>query len=380
MGNEQKDRERRRKRRSRRIQIIVIYTAIAVGLAWFFESQATTTVIFVRHAEKAALPADDPGLSDAGRRRVAELTRQLVDADVVAGIDAVYVTPTRRSMETGQPVATRLGLDLEQYDPADNEAVLGRILKENKGRIVLVVAHSNTVPTLIADLGAVRMCRQSTKTSTTIFTWSPFPGLARPKPYDSVLANLTTPTGRLTEIRPFPIRQDRPVSEPERLARPRASRSMFKQESLTVQTQGRGTYDLSRDIERHVANSGITTGICQVFIRHTSASLMLCENADPAVMRDLETFMSRLTPDGDAMFTHTAEGPDDMPAHVRSVLTQTDLNLPISSGRCALGTWQGRLSVGAPACATHASDRGNQSRRVMLRHCRRFERVSRSPL
>lgn len=68
---------------------------------------------------------------------------------------------------------------------------------------------------------------------------------------------------------------------------------------------------------------------------------MICENADPAVMRDLETFMERQVPDGDPMFTHTAEGPDDMPAHVRTILTQTDLNVPVSNGRCALGTWQG---------------------------------------
>lgn len=148
------DQERRRRRRRRRIQILVIYTAIAVGLAWFFESQATTTIIFVRHAEKAAVPADDPSLNDAGRRRVSELTRQLVDADVVAGVDAVYVTPYRRSVETGEPVATRLGLELQSYDPADNEAVLERILKDYKGKVVLVVAHSNTVPGLIADLGA----------------------------------------------------------------------------------------------------------------------------------------------------------------------------------------------------------------------------------
>lgn len=116
---------------------------------------------------------------------------------------------------------------------------------------------------------------------------------------------------------------------------------MFKQETLSVETRGRGTYDLSRDIQRRVAGAGVTTGICHVFIRHTSASLMLCENADPAVMRDLETIMSRLAPDGDPAFTHTAEGPDDMPAHVRSVLTQSDLNLPIRDGRCLLGTWQG---------------------------------------
>ena len=116
---------------------------------------------------------------------------------------------------------------------------------------------------------------------------------------------------------------------------------MIAREQLAVRTAGRGTYDLSADVQRIVAGSGVGTGMCHVFIRHTSASLMLCENADPAVMRDLETFMSRRVPDGDPMFTHTAEGPDDMPAHVRSVLTQSDLNLPVEKGRCALGTWQG---------------------------------------
>ena len=113
------------------------------------------------------------------------------------------------------------------------------------------------------------------------------------------------------------------------------------QHELTVRTRGRGTYDISNDVQDLVRASGISSGLCHVFIRHTSASLMLCENADPAVLRDLETFMSRTVPDGDPMFTHTAEGPDDMPAHVRSVLTQSDLNLPISNARCALGTWQG---------------------------------------
>jgi len=113
------------------------------------------------------------------------------------------------------------------------------------------------------------------------------------------------------------------------------------QRELTVRTRGRGTYDISNDVQDLVRASGISSGLCHVFIRHTSASLMLCENADPAVLRDLETFMSRTAPDGDPMFTHTAEGPDDMPAHVRSVLTQSDLNLPIIDARCALGTWQG---------------------------------------
>ncbi|MDX1480471.1 MAG: secondary thiamine-phosphate synthase enzyme YjbQ [Woeseiaceae bacterium] len=116
---------------------------------------------------------------------------------------------------------------------------------------------------------------------------------------------------------------------------------MFRQHAFTVDTRGRGTYDLSAELQSFVASTGVATGLCHVFIAHTSASLMVCENADPAVMRDLEAFLSRVVPDGDPLFTHTAEGPDDMPAHVRSVLTQTDLNLPVSNGRCALGTWQG---------------------------------------
>lgn len=116
---------------------------------------------------------------------------------------------------------------------------------------------------------------------------------------------------------------------------------MIARDELLIETGGRGTYDLSQQVQQVVAASGITTGLCHVFICHTSASLMLCENADPDVMRDLETFMSRQVPDGDPMFVHTAEGPDDMPAHVRSILTQSDLNMPVARGRCALGTWQG---------------------------------------
>ena len=116
---------------------------------------------------------------------------------------------------------------------------------------------------------------------------------------------------------------------------------MLAQQQIEVDTRGRGTYDLSTEVQAVVREAGVRTGLCHIFIRHTSASLMLCENADPAVMRDLETFMSRQVPDGDPMFTHTAEGPDDMPAHVRSVLTQSDLNIPVVDGRCALGTWQG---------------------------------------
>jgi len=148
------DIERRTRRRRRRIQVIIIYTAIAVGLAWFFESQATTTVIFVRHAEKAAMPADNPGLSAAGQRRAAELKRQLVDADVVAGVDAVYSTPFRRTEETARPIADALDLPLHSYDAADTEAIMENIVKVHKGKVILVVGHSNTLPALMGNMGA----------------------------------------------------------------------------------------------------------------------------------------------------------------------------------------------------------------------------------
>ncbi|MGB5257257.1 MAG: phosphoglycerate mutase family protein [Woeseiaceae bacterium] len=146
--------DRKRRRRRRRLQVIVIYTLIAVGLAWFFESQATTTVIFVRHAEKAALPADDPDLSEEGRSRAAELARQLVNADVVEGIDAVFSTSFQRTVETARPVAEALDLQIMTYDAADTEAFLDAIIRDYKGKIVLVVGHSNTVPQMIANMGA----------------------------------------------------------------------------------------------------------------------------------------------------------------------------------------------------------------------------------
>lgn len=116
---------------------------------------------------------------------------------------------------------------------------------------------------------------------------------------------------------------------------------MISQFEIEVATRGRGSYDITGQVQDYIRSSGIRAGLCNLFIRHTSASLMLCENADPAVLRDLEAFMSRTVPDGDSLFTHTAEGPDDMPAHVRSVLTHADLNLPVREGRCDLGTWQG---------------------------------------
>jgi secondary thiamine-phosphate synthase enzyme len=115
----------------------------------------------------------------------------------------------------------------------------------------------------------------------------------------------------------------------------------MEQTELIVETRGRGTYEITSQVALAVAAADVDTGLCHLFITHTSASLMLCENADPDVLRDLETFMRDLAPDGDPRFVHIAEGPDDMSAHVRSILTQSSLTIPISSGRLALGTWQG---------------------------------------
>lgn len=116
---------------------------------------------------------------------------------------------------------------------------------------------------------------------------------------------------------------------------------MFYRGELSVATKGRGTYDITRDVSEIVRASNARAGLATIFIHHTSASLIICENADPSVRRDLETFAGKLVPDGDPMFTHDAEGDDDMPAHVRSVLTQTSIGVPIADGKLALGTWQG---------------------------------------
>jgi secondary thiamine-phosphate synthase enzyme len=108
-----------------------------------------------------------------------------------------------------------------------------------------------------------------------------------------------------------------------------------------VSTLGRGTVDITAEVRATLEASGVQSGLCNVFVHHTSASLILCENADPAVRSDLERFLARLVPDGDPLFEHTSEGPDDMPAHVRSVLTQASIAIPIAGGELALGTWQG---------------------------------------
>jgi secondary thiamine-phosphate synthase enzyme len=116
---------------------------------------------------------------------------------------------------------------------------------------------------------------------------------------------------------------------------------MIYQETVSIITPGRGTTDITPLLVRQLKQSGITTGICNIFIQHTSASLILCENADPAVRVDLETFMSSLIKDGDPAFRHDTEGADDMPAHIRSILTDSSLTVPVSQGRFMLGTWQG---------------------------------------
>jgi len=112
-------------------------------------------------------------------------------------------------------------------------------------------------------------------------------------------------------------------------------------EILNVQTQGRSTIDITHELEKVVARSSIESGLCNLFIQHTSASLILCENADPDVRVDLENFMQHIVKDGDSLFRHTAEGPDDMPAHIRNVLTSSSLTIPIAHGKCLFGTWQG---------------------------------------
>ncbi len=114
-----------------------------------------------------------------------------------------------------------------------------------------------------------------------------------------------------------------------------------RSETFTVDTQGRGTVEITRRVQDTVAATGIAEGLCTVFVHHTSASLIINENADPDVQRDLDAFLGRLVCDGDPLFIHTAEGPDDMASHVRTALTQTSLNIPVQGGRCALGTWQG---------------------------------------
>ncbi|MEC4817560.1 MAG: secondary thiamine-phosphate synthase enzyme YjbQ [Scytonema sp. PMC 1069.18] len=112
------------------------------------------------------------------------------------------------------------------------------------------------------------------------------------------------------------------------------------QKLLRISTIGKSLHNITSKIEGIVAESGVETGLCTVFLRHTSASLLIQENADPDVLRDLENFMAKLVPES-AQYIHDAEGPDDMPAHIRTALTRTSENIPINRGHLVLGTWQG---------------------------------------
>ncbi len=117
---------------------------------------------------------------------------------------------------------------------------------------------------------------------------------------------------------------------------------MLIQHQIVIKTPGRGLINITENVAECVTKANIKdVGLCHVFIHHTSASLVVCENADPLVQIDLDAFMARLIPDGDPLFKHTDEGPDDMPSHVRSILTTTFLSIPVTAGRLALGRWQG---------------------------------------
>jgi len=113
------------------------------------------------------------------------------------------------------------------------------------------------------------------------------------------------------------------------------------QELLRIPSTGRGLTEITGAADHFVGAQGVSTGLLCFFVRHTSASLIICENSDPQVLADLEAWFARAVPDGDPLYGHVAEGPDDMPAHVRAVLTQASICVPVSEGKCALGTWQG---------------------------------------
>ena len=131
------------------------------------------------------------------------------------------------------------------------------------------------------------------------------------------------------------------------------------QDSMTLETPGRGLVDVTARVARIVRDAGITTGLCVVFCRHTSCSLVIQENADPSARRDLEAWLERLAPEGDPRYTHTAEGPDDMPSHLRAAVTRTSETIPVVDGDLALGTWQGLFL---------AEHRAQPHRRTLLVH------------
>ena len=121
----------------------------------------------------------------------------------------------------------------------------------------------------------------------------------------------------------------------------RPAMSAVHQATLSIRTAGKGTYEITEPVAREVQRSGIARGIATVFCQHTSCSLVLMENADPSARRDLEAWLDRLVAEDDPEFTHTAEGPDDMPSHIKMALTRSSETVPVGEGRLLLGTWQG---------------------------------------
>jgi secondary thiamine-phosphate synthase enzyme len=131
---------------------------------------------------------------------------------------------------------------------------------------------------------------------------------------------------------------------------------------LTVRVPGQGLHEITDEVRSAVRESGVHEGLCTVYIQHTSASLTIQENADPSARRDLESWLNRLVPERDALYTHTAEGPDDMPSHIKAALTATSLSIPILDGELGLGTWQGiyvwehRRSAGPRRLLVHVGE------------------------
>lgn len=131
---------------------------------------------------------------------------------------------------------------------------------------------------------------------------------------------------------------------------------------VQIQVDGQGLHEFTRQVAQVVAESGLEEGLCTVFIQHTSASLLIQENADPSAKRDLEAWLNRLVPERDSLYTHTLEGDDDMPAHIKAALTATSLSIPLQGGSLALGTWQGiylwehRYFSGSRTCVLHLTD------------------------
>jgi hypothetical protein len=156
---------RRKRRRKRRLNMIAGFLLFSIGMAWFFELQATTTVIVSRYANETTLGGSDPGLSPQGQRRAAELGRALGDVDVVAGIDAIFVAPNRRSRDTTVPLAMRNEAPVHTIeDPANVEALVERILKEFKGKIVLVITEPEYMQPLIAEMHGSKKLPPATET------------------------------------------------------------------------------------------------------------------------------------------------------------------------------------------------------------------------